>query len=488
MDHELSPDASRSEGTNEKPHKPKKEKKKKEKSADPDHKTKKEKHKKHRERDQFQDEGPDDGGGESAAAVKHEQDRRYSLIIQGSGDVDGGPGLHYMAYVVMDDLADKLKLLDYERDFCKPLKMKPLNRHYFVYSFNVGEQFYLFTSLAAWLVRKAGRQMEQPQEYDDPNVTISTILDNCRQMGLHVDFPPSKLKQGSGEQVIYIIDRLADQALKTVNFQWQKPEMPDGEEIVEKEEDEAEITTEKMDEDVEDAFSEEEDEGAVLNLEDLKNLSIQGLNIQMDAQKPDDILESTTNTEEWRLEMERVLPQLRVQIRSDTRDWRNHLDQMHQYRGAIDDSLSETQSLLNKLHGDVRGTLDKIVNREKYLNSQLEHLLADYRTMVDERDSTQEQYKTVNVGVVERSRQLAQLTDELDSVKQELEERGTSMTDGTPLVNIRKALNRIKQEVQGMDVRIGVVEHTLLQFRLRDKEALQQEANVQFTTNSIGLY
>ena len=102
--------------------------------------------------------------------------------------------------------------------------------------------------------------------------------------------------------------------------------------------------------------------------------------------------------------------------------------------------------------------------------------------------STQEQYRSVSGGVVERSRQLAHLTDELESVKQELEERGTSMTDGTPLVNIRKALNRIKQEVQGMDVRIGVVEHTLLQYRLRDKEALQQEANVQFTTNSIGLY
>ena len=102
--------------------------------------------------------------------------------------------------------------------------------------------------------------------------------------------------------------------------------------------------------------------------------------------------------------------------------------------------------------------------------------------------SSQEEYKSVSGGVVDRSRQLAQLTDELESVKQELEERGTSMTDGTPRVNIRKALNRVKQEVQGMDVRIGVVEHTLLQYRLRDKEALQQEANVQFTSNSIGMY
>ena len=40
---------------------------------------------------------------------------------------------------------------------------------------------------------------------------------------------------------------------------------------------------------------------------------------------------------------------------------------------------------------------------------------------------------------------------------------GSSMTDGSPLVNIRKSLARVKAEVTAMDVRMGVVEHTLLQ-------------------------
>ncbi|XP_037071410.1 intraflagellar transport protein 57 homolog [Pollicipes pollicipes] len=341
--------------------KKKKDKKKKDKEGDAteadgkEHKHKKDKKKKHHK---HKDKGVVDddvveGGEEAPDAGKKvkEETRRYSMMVQGTEEVDGGPGMAYMAYVVMDDLTDKLKLLDYERDFCKSLKMKPLNRHYLVFSFNVGEQFYIFTSLAAWLLRKAGRSMEQPQEADDPNVTISTILEQCRQLELHVDFPPSKLKQGCGEQVIYVADRLADLAMKAANFQWKKPIVPEGGDD-DDDEDEAEITTEKVAEE-ESSSSEEEEEGAVLNLEDLKNLSIQGLNLQMDIQKPDEILESTTNTEEWRLEMERVLPQLRVQISADQRDWRNHLDQMHQYRGAIEDSLSDTQALLDKLHSDV---------------------------------------------------------------------------------------------------------------------------------------
>ena len=53
----------------------------------------------------------------------------------------------------------------------------------------------MFTSLAAWLIRKAGTPFEQPQEFDDPNSTISNILDVVRKLGVAIDFAPSKLKQ-----------------------------------------------------------------------------------------------------------------------------------------------------------------------------------------------------------------------------------------------------------------------------------------------------
>ena len=97
-------------------------------------------------------------------------------------------------------------------------------------------------------------------------------------------------------------------------------------------------------------------------------------------------------------------------------------------------------------------------------------------------EQNKEQYKQVSGGVTDRSRVLAQITDEIESLKSEMEERGSSMTDGSPLVNIRYTavmgimklsqtvcLSRMRQEILGMDVRIGVLEHTLMQSRLRDK-------------------
>ena len=51
-----------------------------------------------------------------------------------------GPGHAFLPFLVMEDLLDKLKLLDYDIQFVSELKMRPLNRHYFVIQTNPGEQ------------------------------------------------------------------------------------------------------------------------------------------------------------------------------------------------------------------------------------------------------------------------------------------------------------------------------------------------------------
>lgn len=70
---------------------------------------------------------------------------------------------------------------------CCLLMISPLFspiRHYFVSSpylaSNPGEQFYMFTIIAAWLINVAGRPFTEPQEYDEPNATVSNILAELR--------------------------------------------------------------------------------------------------------------------------------------------------------------------------------------------------------------------------------------------------------------------------------------------------------------------
>lgn len=100
------------------------------------------------------------------------------------------------------------------------------------------------------------------------------------------------------------------------------------------------------------------------------------------------------------------------------------------------------------------------------------------------------------VGIDERNRKLNNLNDEIQQIKNELDERSLNMTDGSkivslissflkmtefekvvlfpaPLVNLKKVLVRIKGELSLMDVRIGVASHILLQSRLKQSTALQ---------------
>ena len=227
---------------------------------------------------------------------------------------DQGPGALFKPFLIMEELLDKLKLLDYESEFTTDLRMRPLNRHYFVLQTNPGEQFFVFSSLAAWLIRRTGKNFESPQEFDDPNSTIANILDHVRRLGVTIDFAPSKLKQGYGDQALFVLDTLSNEALRAVNFEWRTPVPPiqdenDDEEI---EEEDAEVDIERVEEDMLGVYSEEE-EGDVLHIDDFIDKD-SGVNINDTQEKPGVVMVTKTNAEEWRLEVERVAPQLKVYI------------------------------------------------------------------------------------------------------------------------------------------------------------------------------
>ena len=43
-----------------------------------------------------------------------------------TGDLSDNPLLAQLVFVKMEDIMDKLKLLDYETEFCRTMKIKPL--------------------------------------------------------------------------------------------------------------------------------------------------------------------------------------------------------------------------------------------------------------------------------------------------------------------------------------------------------------------------
>ena len=54
------------------------------------------------------------------------------------------------------------------------------------------------------------------------------------------------------------------------------------------------------------------------------------------------------------------------------------------------------------------------------------------------------------------------MSDELETVKARMDERGNSMTDTSPLIKIKNAIQTVQSELTELSVRIGVVEHDLM--------------------------
>lgn len=290
------------------------------------------------------------------------------------------------------------------------------------------------------------------------------------QDGQPTEIGASRLKQGYGTEVMAVLAVLTDCALKVAHQQNSATirvkgliEASDEDEMAANEDNELEINFEEhyalIDEEVVDSEFPFGD----------------GL-VTTQADEPlKQVLLSTTDTADWALEVERVLPQLKVVLRASDHkaDWRLHVQEMHSHKKDVDEHFVGTRDALGKLGAEVHKNLDKVGAREKYLQLQLEPIVNEYNSLQGHLKTIMDNYRVVSGGVTEKSRQLSELSDELETVKSEMEERGSSMTDGTPLVSLRKALQRIKAELATIDIRIGVATQTILQANLHENAAQQ---------------
>ena len=59
-----------------------------------------------------------------------------------------------------------------------------------------------------------------------------------------------------------------------------------------------------------------------------------------------------------------------------------------------------------------------------------------------------------------------QISEQLEALKSQSDERGESMTDTGPLVRLKDAMKKIKKESREMDLRLGTVSHNLLHIKM----------------------
>lgn len=352
----------------------------------------------------------------------------------------------------------------------------------------------MFSCLSAWLIKDKCRLDLKtdfdPENYDDPNVTIKSISETVQSLSKpSLNISSSKLKQGYGDEVILVLNILADEAISknytpsssiSVRFLQASESNENGDdegedevddEII-NEDDNIEMTfndypgdTLYADDEQDREYSEEEfnsNEYISTLADNYPNFS--GLESSIST------LDPSQDARRWQLEVEKVAPQLKIISKSAHQkgDWRSHIKKMQTIYEEINERFAQTNSRLEKLRINLLKSMEKISAREKYLQSQLETSINEHVSLKVNLNKVNQNYNLVCGGVMEKSKQLATISEECESIKEQMEEKGSSVTDGSPLIKLRKAVQKLKQEIITIDVRIGVSMQTLLKIRLSE--------------------
>jgi estrogen-related receptor beta like 1 len=156
------------------------------------------------------------------------------------------------------------------------------------------------------------------------------------------------------------------------------------------------------------------------------------------------VIEARVDPAEWKLELERVGPKLKITLAADTKDWRSHLEQAHSHKKEIEQLLPESKVHLDKVNAEVTAELEKVGTRERFLNNQFDALIMEYRLVRERLGEVQERYGKSSEAISELTNELGRVTEELEEVKRVLEERGSNISDTSPVVKIKEAINLLQ--------------------------------------------
>ncbi|OAF70694.1 Intraflagellar transport protein 57 [Intoshia linei] len=385
------------------------------------------------------------------------------------------PGEDYRKFVTMNDIFNKLKVLQVDELFLKVYGLKPFDRHYFALNLNPGEQFYIFVSLSYWILKMCGKVTEIPQESDDPNATISEMLNHLKDMNYIPEFAPSKLKKGYGDEVIWVIDRLTDEALRHNQILLKQPLYPEetlGNDVIIMEKSQnMSISTLEQRNSEENEFSSSEN-GSGLAVEEMnsydssKKQKVGFKEIGNDNISQDSGEKNETNASHWKLEVERLIPQLKLK-KTATQNWKYQHSSVNLESDM--DQIKDMTKILHKVKSEINVQLDKTNSREKHMNLQLEGIIKDFKKIKDTMQRKNIIHEDTKKILTTKKKYLLKISDELEAIKKEMEERGSSMTDGAPLSRIKQSIKSLKAEIINLNIQSGVLSHIVLQARINDK-------------------
>eukprot|EP00344_Euplotes_crassus_P001609 CAMPEP_0196994552 /NCGR_PEP_ID=MMETSP1380-20130617/837_1 /TAXON_ID=5936 /ORGANISM="Euplotes crassus, Strain CT5" /LENGTH=335 /DNA_ID=CAMNT_0042409961 /DNA_START=162 /DNA_END=1170 /DNA_ORIENTATION=+ len=300
-------------------------------------------------------------------------------------------------------------------------------------------------------------------QYDDPNTVTNNIVLDLKKLDILIDFPPSKLKTGSGEAVCQALNGLVQVALKAQKFKFRQPVIPD--------DDEEQVN--------EDEANDNDDGNQIVDLandvldddDDIAELVEGGPGDLKgnDFEPENEIIEAGIDPDEWYRECQRVAHKLKIKESHDAQEWRSHLDQTKKYAEQVQQTLPDVRSKLEKIADEVSRALEKISKKEGMFKTRHDTMTGDYKQVAETMKENTNEFNRLKNSVQELEAELYDVEEKLADVKKKMDENQSKISDTSPLQKIKKGITKMQKEIRSVDIRIGVVLNTLTQLKLKER-------------------
>lgn len=390
--------------------------------------------------------------------------------------------------------------------------------------------------LSAWLLDLITKEVDylNLDKYDDPHTSANKLALALKspQVEVNLDFPLAKIKQGYGEAVCKVLDALTRKALEAQSLPWLRPNYPPEADIEEddggdidvgetsenqegkmNDDENGEISDEIADEtiikDGEAKGKRDEEEGFFLDrkLEKDQNKDNNGSNGASEGKANDDdefdgnraIVKDNGGISRavWSEEVERVSSRLRTQHlfssapgstgvilgnnpgdgggNAVSAEWRYHLDGAKKGVETINRLKKDVKARLDLLSNDLQATIVRIEHREKSLNQEMNEELKEYASHASKLKDLETSCADVNSKVMTLTTELTSINEKVEEQKEGMGEKGSTLSDTAPLLRLRASLQQLKQEIQDLDLKAGILDQKLLSCRVKNSEKAAKE-------------
>ena len=160
-----------------------------------------------------------------------------------------------------------------------------------------------------------------------------------------------------------------------------------------------------------------------------------------------------------------MTPHLNVKASHGGKEWRAHIAQTKKHGAIVESILPESRKKLAMISDAIKMSLERLQGKERYLNSHFDSMVQEYREVQDRLKSVQSRHEAAGESV--------------SKYQNELQGRGAPGGGQEPdgqrsgLTNLACRPHQAagSQRRSRMELRMGVLSHTLMHAKMRQKQS-----------------